>query len=357
MVERGSEPVVVVTGGSGMLGRTLIDRLIGEHQVVSLDLKGDPQSAPGVEFICTDVTSDDSVRRALDRIATLYGPRLASVVHLAAFYDFSGAPSPLYERITVEGTRRLLEASKALELEQFVFSSTMLVHRPTSPGRPIDEDDPLIPTWPYPDSKVRTEELIRDQHDEVPIAVLRLAGVYDEDGHSPPLADQIKRIHSRSITSRFYPAALSRGQSFVHRADAIEALALTVERRHQLPAETTILVGEPTTLGYGDVQHLIGQSLHGEAWRTFRVPVPLAKLGAWVQERAPLVPEPFVRSWMVERASDHYELDISRARQQLGWEPRHRLREVIPEMVRRLRTDPEAWYQDNKLTLPRRAAA
>ena len=37
-----------------------------------------------------------------------FGTRIASVIHLAAYYDFSGEPSEKYETITVQGTERLL---------------------------------------------------------------------------------------------------------------------------------------------------------------------------------------------------------------------------------------------------------
>lgn len=349
-----TKPVVMVTGGSGLLGRSLIDRLRSGYRVVSLDLKGDPQSATDVEFVCVDVTSDDSVRRAVERVAEVYGSRVASVVHLAAFYDFSGAPSPLYDKVTVEGTRRLLDARKALDLEQFVFSSTMLVHRPAPPGRLVSEDDPLEATWAYPESKIKTEQLIREHRGDARSVILRLAGVYDEEGHSPPIVDQVGRIHGRALTSRFYPADLARGQSFVHRDDVIDACVRAVDRRREIPDDTAILVGEPTTLGYGELQDAIARALHGEPWRTFRVPVPVARVGAWLQEHNPLLPDPFIRSWMVERAGDHYQLDISRARQLLGWEPRHAFGEVVPEMIGRMRADPEGWYAANKLDPPRR---
>ena len=57
-----------------------------------------------------------------------HGTRIASVIHLAAYYDLSGEPSPLYEQIIVGGTERLLEQLRQFQVEQFVFSSTMLVH-------------------------------------------------------------------------------------------------------------------------------------------------------------------------------------------------------------------------------------
>lgn len=349
------KPVVLVTGGSGLLGSRLIEQLRPHYKVVSLDLDCDPQLAPDVEFVCLDVTSNESVRRALDRVASVYGPHIASVVHLVAYYDFAGDASPQYEKITVEGTRRLLDASKAVQLEQFVFTSTLLVHEPTSPGEPTNEDSPLTPTWPYPESKVRTESVIRSTERPFSTAVLRLAGAYDEDGNSPPLAHQVRRIHGRMLTSHFYPAALDRGQPFVHIDDAVDALVRTVDRRGELSHQLDLVIGEPATLGYGEVQELIGRELHDRRWRTIRVPAALARPGAWVMEHNPWVSDPFMDTWAVERASDHYELDISRARQLLGWNPGHTLRATLPNMMERLRRDPEGWYAGNALELPRRA--
>jgi nucleoside-diphosphate-sugar epimerase len=352
----GDRPLVLVTGGSGMLGAGLVRRLQPTHQVVSLDLAGDPTSPSDAEFICTDLTDDDSVARAVERVRDRYGERVASVVHLAAYYDFGGADSPLYDEITVEGTRRLLDALQNLRLEQFVFSSTMLVHRPSEPGREIDEGDPVDRSWPYPRSKVDTEQMVREHplSERTSVVLARLAGVYDEDGHSPPLTNQIKRIDGRWPTSHLYPAGLDRGQSFIHRDDAIAALARIVERRAELPRCFPVLLGEPRTVGYGDLQDAIARELHGHDWATYRIPVPLAKVGAWLREHNPVGQDPFIRSWMIDHAGDHYDLDLTAARSQLDWRPEHDVVDTIPEMVRRLREDREGWYAENDLRPPRR---
>src|SRR3546814_16138720 len=55
---------------------------------------------------------------------------------------------------------------------------------------------------------------------------------------------------------------------------------------------------------------------------------------------------------MVRMADDHYELDISRARQLLDWEPRHRLKDALPAMVKALKDDPAGWYKANDITPP-----
>jgi NAD(P)-dependent dehydrogenase (short-subunit alcohol dehydrogenase family) len=95
-------PLVVVTGGSGLVGSRLIGRLLDGYRIVNLDLDGDPESSPDIDFICTDLTSDASVQRAVDRIERYHGNHVASIVHLAAFYDFAGEDNPLYDEVTVQ---------------------------------------------------------------------------------------------------------------------------------------------------------------------------------------------------------------------------------------------------------------
>lgn len=56
-----------------------------------------------------------------------------------------------------------------------------------------------------------------------------------------------------------------------------------------------------------------------------------------------------IKPWMIENSDDHYEIDISRARNELGWQPRHSLAVTLPEMIRRLKQDPTDWYAKNKL--------
>ncbi|WP_439621608.1 NAD-dependent epimerase/dehydratase family protein [Gemmata sp.] len=348
----GERETVVVTGSSGLIGAALAGRLDQTYDEVGFDRPGEPHPPAHVEYIDLDVASDDSVRDGLRQLRERHGDRIASVVHLAAYYDFKGEPSDKYEQVTVRGTERLLKGLQDFQVEQFVFSSTMLVHAPGEPGRKLTEDSPLGPTWDYPKSKVRTEELIRAKRGDIPVVLLRIAGVYTDRGESIPLAHQIQRIAEKHLTGHFYPADPARGQAFVHLGDLVDAFVRVIERRKELPPETVLLVGEPETLGYGELQEALGQLLHGEAWSTYRIPAAVAKAGAWVQDHLPFGPEPFIKPWMIDRAADHYELDISRARTLLGWEPKHSLRDTLPGMVEALKRDPDGWYKANRLDPP-----
>jgi len=345
------KPVVLVTGSSGLIGAAAIRALSPHYTMVGFDREGNPHPPPMAECVCVDLMSVESISEAFERVRYAYGNHLASVVHLAAYYDFSGEPSPKYEEITIRGTGRLLNALRDFRVDQFLFSSTMLVHAPSEPGRAINENSPLEPKWDYPKSKVETENLIRERRGEMPAVILRIAGVYDHLCHSIPIAHQIQRIYERRLISRVFPGNPSHGQAFVHLDDVVGAIAAAVERRSQLAGETSLLIGEAETLSYDELQHLLGRLIHGEELETKEIPKSLAKAGAWVQDQVP-GEEPFIKPWMIDLADDHYELDISRARSVLGWQPHRSLREALPGMVERLKADPARWYQENKLELP-----
>jgi nucleoside-diphosphate-sugar epimerase len=344
----GSKPLVLITGSSGLIGSRLIEAVIGDFRVVGLDMK--PPRDRLADFIECDLTRSNSVKSALEEVEARHGDRIASVIHLAAYYDFSGDLSPLYDKLTVEGTRRLLRQLQRFAVEQFVFSSSLLVMKPVEEGEMIAEDSPVEATWDYPESKIKAEEVIRQEHREIPVVVLRIAGVYDEDCHSIPIAQQISRIYEKTLESYFFPGDASHGQAFVHLDDLVDCFRKCIERRRQLGAHELMLIAEPDVMSYAELQDRLGELLHGKEWPTIRIPKVAAKAGAWVQEKmAGEGEETFIKPWMIDLADAHYPVQIERARQRLGWDPKRRLRDTLDEMVRRLKRDPKGWYERNGL--------
>ncbi|MDQ3482809.1 MAG: NAD-dependent epimerase/dehydratase family protein [Pseudomonadota bacterium] len=344
-----AKEVVIVTGSSGYLGGAIIRRLADKYTVVGLDRAGGKAPSECATQIEFDLGSDESVRDALEKVRTQFGGRIASVIHLASYYDITGNPNPLYDKITVQGTRRLVDGLQDFKVDQFVFASTLLVHQPTKlPDERISEDSPVAPSWAYPESKLKTEELLRARHGDIPVVLLRIAGVYDDTGHSAFLAEQIAGVYEHRTTAHLYPGMLCAAQSSVHLDDLTDAVARLVERRKELPAELPLLIGEPEALGYAEIQDIVHCEIHGEDWTTVRIPKGLAKIGAWLQNEV-LGQDQFVQQWMIDEASSHYIVDIDRARRLIGWEPRHSLRERLPKIIAALKADPQRWYKANKL--------
>ena len=343
--------LILVTGSNGEIGQAVLRRFAGRfEQIVGFDRKAPDPAPPGCTHMAVEMTSDDSVRQGLRVLREHHGARIASVIHLAAYYDFFGAPSPKYDEITVRGTDRLLRGlgEAGFQVEQFVFSSTMLVHAPGEPGQFITEAWPIKPTWAYPESKVKTEQLIRAGRGDIPVVLLRISGVYDDGCHSIPLAHQIQRISERQFTNHFYSASTAHGQAFMHVDDLVDAIERVVERRGALPPELALLLGEPEVLSYDELQHTLSRLIHGEPLETIIVPRVPAKIGAWLMNLIPGQTQ-FIKPWMIDRAADHYALDLTQARTLLDWRPTRSLRETLPKMVAALKAGPLGWYQENKL--------
>lgn len=353
-VEQTETPYVLITGIGGLIGTRVAQQLYPAYSIIGIDRKEDdnlPHPHTPYDYLPVDLTDDANTTRVLEEIRKKTGGRLASVIHLAAYYDFTGEPSPLYDSLTVKGTSRLLRELKKFErVEQFVFSSSLLAVKPNNTPGPVDENSPLEGKWDYPASKIKAEEVIRNEHGDIPAVSLRIAGVYDERGHSLPLGQQIDRIYQKQLESYFYPGDSDRGQALVHLDDLADLFRRVVDRRAELAPYEVFLVAEPDVMSYGELQDRLGELIHGDEWPTIRIPKLVAKAGAYVKNAiASDDDQPFIKPWMIDLADDHYEADITKARTKLGWEPQHRLRHTLPAIVDSLKRDPVSFYQENYL--------
>lgn len=352
MTNAENRPKVLVTGSSGLIGSAVAEALSEQYETVGLDAKFPEKGTNIGDFVHCDLTSEDSVDLALETVAARHGRSIASVVHLAAYYDFSGEPSDMYDRLTVGGTARLLKNLQEFEAAQFIFASSILILEPAEKvGEMLDESSPLEDEpWDYPKSKMEAEAVIRAKEGNIPAVILRIAGVYDEDCHSIPIAQQISRIYEEKLESHFFPGDASHGQAYIHLHDLVGCIQRVIERRSDL-RDDLFLIAEPDVMSYDELQNKLGDLIHGEEWTTIWIPKFLAKAGAWAQENI-LGEDTFIKPWMVDLADQHYPIAIAHAQEKLGWKPVRRLRDTLPEIVRRLKDDPRQWYKENHLDVP-----
>ena len=125
-----------MTGGTGFIGGHLVERLCGDgiHVRVAARTPGKCANVARfpVELVGTDLLDANSVRNAVSNSRVVY--------HLAFGTD---GKDPA--RITIEGTKNVVEAAIAAGAECVVVLSTMYVFGFPDQGKPVDESFPYRP--------------------------------------------------------------------------------------------------------------------------------------------------------------------------------------------------------------------
>ena len=80
-IEKGLE-ALIITGSSGLIGSSFIDRVGENYTEIGFDREGPPHPPPETEHvIACDLSSDESVCLALDEVRRLGHTRIASIIH------------------------------------------------------------------------------------------------------------------------------------------------------------------------------------------------------------------------------------------------------------------------------------
>lgn len=226
---------VLVTGGAGYVGSTLVPLLLASgHRVRVLDLLvhgGGGRSLLGVwtnpafELRRGDVRDADVVRDALRE--------MDAVVHLAAIVgDPACARAPeLAREINERASLALIEEARRAGVRRFVFASTCSNYGKMKEGDGwVDERSELAPVSLYAVTKVAVERaMLEGDNGGMALTPLRFATVY---GVSPRMRfdltvneftmEMLVRRHLVVFGERFW-------RPYVHVADAARAIALVLE--------------------------------------------------------------------------------------------------------------------------------
>ena len=311
-------PRVLVTGGAGYIGAILTRLLLADgYQVRILDamLYGSHslaalESDPAVELLVGDTRDARLVSDAMREVD--------AVVHLG---ELVGDPACALEPATTyainyEATRNVAEQARDYGVRRLVYPSSCSVYGATD--EVVDEESTLNPVSLYADTKVDAEAAISLVSPHVETVTLRLATVY---GISPrPRFDLVvNQFAARGVVER--DIAVHGGDQwrpFVHVADAAQFMKLCLEA----PAAT--VAGQTFNVGSDKQNHTIGQIAE------------LVRLQT---------PDATVRVEPIEDRRN-YRVSFAKARQELGFRPRHDVTDGIRDVQLAVLDGSVADYRD-----------
>lgn len=299
---------IIVTGGAGFIGSHIAAALRDDgHKVVVVDdlSSGSIANLPaGVSFVQHDLT-------AARTPALIKRLRPEAIVHAAAQVSVSRSTvDPARDaRTNVLGTIRLLDGARMAGTPQVVYVTTGGALYGEPRYLPCDEAHPIEPISPYGLSKWAGERYLALLLPGVRRVVLRLSNVFGPRQNAEGEAGVVSVFASRMIADQ--PVEIHgdgrQTRDFVY----VEDVARAVVRSIGAAEDLTVNIGSGSALCidelFGVMRDLIGYA------------------------REP--------SFTAPRAADvrHSVLDVTRARDELGWSAQVDLREGLARTI--------AWYR------------
>lgn len=350
---------LVLTGASGFVGRHLLDDLKNDYRIFAIARRSQHDCGapvhPNIAWMRVDIADHEDLARTFREIATAGGARV--LVHLAAYYDFTGEDHPEYRRTNVEGTRNVLEATRATGIGGFVFGSSVAACAFPRPEGPVDETTPPDGRHVYAWSKREGERLVREFSSSMPTRIARFGAIYSDWCEYPPLYVFLRTWLASSWRSRILAGRGAMAIPYIHIRDLVaffrRLLTFSCE-----PGPTDVLVA--STSGSTSLDHLFRLatlSYFGGPRKPLFLPAPLASLGLLAMNAAgrALRRPPFERPWMRHYVDKSLEVDNRRTRECLGWtpNPRFRIERRLPFLIERLKSEPFEWLARNTALLTR----
>lgn len=240
------DPLIIVTGASGIVGSALIPPLRESYPSHALALI--TRSPSGVRAdIC-------QVDLGLDRhVAATLKARTTAIIHCAAETRFN-QPIEQARRVNVEGVRRMLDfAQQCPRLEQFAHVSTLYIAG-RRPGcvreEPLRHNDGYFNT--YEQSKHEAEDVVLAESERLPVAIYRLSSVvgsHSRRGH----VHQVLRLVPYCSEFPVIPGDPDTPVDLIEAGWAGRALAFLMRQPFSTGRILHICAGEADSLGVQDL--------------------------------------------------------------------------------------------------------
>ena len=297
---------VLVTGGSGFVGRALLRHLVAlDRYEVSATTRVNPADpVSGVRYtVVGDMTSQKRWQSELAGVQVLV--HAAARVH--ALNDRTAGSLERFEQVNVEVTLELARQAAAAGVRRFVFLSSIGVNGVmTEVNTAFSETDQAQPHNAYADSKLKAEQGLRKLADETGLEVVIIR---------PPL------VYGPGVRANFAALmrAVQRGWPLplgaVHNLRSMVAVDNLVDfiitcMTHPRAANQTFLVSDGRDISTVDLIRGLAREMGVPARLIPVPPCVLWKLADLLR-----------RSYVIQRVCGSLRVDITKAKTLLGWVP------------------------------------
>jgi nucleoside-diphosphate-sugar epimerase len=299
---------VFVTGAAGFIGAAVADRCRDAGiEVRGVDIAGDEEGV-----VQDDVTKPGAWQGQAEGCDV--------VVHTAAVVGMYSSPAGYWET-NVRATRFALDAAVAAGAKRFLHLSSIVVHGFDFEGE-VDETSPVHPNGVhYVDTKIASEQVVLAAHasGEIPCTIVRPGDVYGPRSR-PWTVEPVRMLKARSFA---LPAGGRGMHSPVYVDDLVDGILLAAAE--PAAAGRIFILTGPEHVSIGEFIGHYCRMLGVDAPRS--VPTPVARHAARAIDAVARLRGK--RNEMTPAAVDYFNrrgtYSIARARELLGYQPRHDL--------------------------------
>ena len=324
LTEKTETRTFIITGGTGFLGCHVAADLVKRDQRVRL-LDLESLNEPGLTGKVESHKGDVRDEAVLDRL--MQGVDV--VIHAAAALPLARAKE--IQDVTVQGTRKVLEAAKKNQLERVVYISSTAVYG-VPEHHPIVEADPRVGVGPYGKAKIEAEQLCEEFREKgmvIPIIRPKTFIGTGRLGVFQILFDWVRRGCRIPV--------IGNGKNRYQLLE-VEDLAAAIWLAASSPpkiANDTFNVGAKEFKTVRDDLTAFFQAV-GSSSRVMRTPAWLVKRILALLEWLHLSP---LYAWVYATADRDSFVSTEKIERQLGWQAKHSNAETLIRTFR--------WYRDH----------
>ena len=307
---------VLVTGATGYIGSAVLRRLASDarHKALGSIRRGMEVPVAGVSYVVVETLGPETDwQQALDGADVLL--HTAARVHV--MNDTDSCSLSKYREVNVDGTLNLARQAANAGLRRFVFVSSIKVNgEKTQLGKPYTEVDTPAPVDPYGMSKLETEQGLRVLADNtgMELVTVRPPLVYGP-GVAANFLSMMRWIY-RGIPLPL--AGIHNRRTMVALDNLVDLLVTCVD--HPGAAGQVILAGDGEDLSTTELLYRTGRALDKPV-RLFWAPPWMLRCFARL----------LGKSDQIQRLTESLQVDISRTRKLLGWNPKISVNQALQQ--------------------------
>jgi nucleoside-diphosphate-sugar epimerase len=351
------KPTILVTGASGFIGKHFLNAIKDDFYIYAIARRSQKESGipvhPNIIWGLGDISDENSVKRITDKIAAKGG--VDYIFHFAGYYDYENKDKPEYYKTNVNGTRYLLENAEKLNILRFFYSSSLTVTEFTDPNIVINESSPANSDSPYPRSKAMGEELVRQFSSKFPCTIVRVAAIFSDWCEFGPLYMLISTWLSSGWNSKILGGKGQTAIPYMHIIDLINFFLHLLYNQEKLSDCDTILASSESSITHIELFELATKYNYGQSLMPFFMPKYLSYIGIHILNTFGFLlgKKTFERPWMAKFIDKQMNVDITKTKEILNWEPipRYDLKRRLLYLIENMRYNPFNWTKINKAIL------